>query len=113
MNTHIIIPIANIEEQAKNDEWEYTHNEIISRISNLTIDCPECKNIIHSDEQYQCGTCDGGSKIYVLDWLKQQGKQISLDGKDIEEKADLYANNQEDADIKSRSELLDKVSEKI
>lgn len=87
MNIHIIIPIANIEKQPKNDGWEYTHNEIISRLSNLTIDCPECETIIHSDEQYQCGTCGGGSKIYVLDWLRKQSKQISLDEKAIEEKA--------------------------
>ena len=58
------------------DGWVNTHNEIIDRISALTIDCPECENIIHDDEQYQCGTCNGGSKIFVLDWIKKQISDI-------------------------------------
>lgn len=47
-------------------------NEIIDRISSLTIDCPECEIIIYDDEQYQCGTCNGGSRIYVLDWIIEE-----------------------------------------
>ncbi len=40
----------------------YIHNEIIERISYLTIDCPECESIIGSDDQYTCttrGSCSG------------------------------------------------------
>lgn len=53
--------------------WDYTRNEIIDRISSLTIDCPECENM--DDEQYQCGTCGGGSRISVLDWMKNEIKK--------------------------------------
>lgn len=57
-------------EKKDNDGWNYVHNEIIDRISSLEISCPECENIIHSDEQYQCVTCGGGSSINVLSWVK-------------------------------------------
>lgn len=53
-----------------NSEWDYVKNEIIDRISSLTIDCPECETIIHDDEQYQCGTCNGGGKIWVKEWIE-------------------------------------------
>lgn len=56
---------------AKNNNLYDSHDEIIDRMSDLYVDCPECENIIHSDEQYQCGTCSGGSRIYVLDWVAQ------------------------------------------
>lgn len=91
MNTHIIIPITNLKE--KKDKYSYVHNEIIERIKSITIDCPECETIIHDDEQYQCGTCEGSSKIYVLNWIKNQGKSIYLEEKDIEKqvkKAEKY-----------------------
>jgi hypothetical protein len=52
--------------------WDYVHDTIIDRISNLYIDCPECENIIGDDEQYQCGTCDGGARINVMGWIKKQ-----------------------------------------
>ena len=65
-------------DKIKNDDgWNYVHNEIIDRISNLTIDCPECENIIHDDEQYQCTTCEGGSKIFVMTWIKEELKNIT------------------------------------
>lgn len=54
------------------DDWGYTRNEILERISSLYIDCPECESIIHSDEQYQCNTCGGGARINVLSWMKSQ-----------------------------------------
>lgn len=56
------------------DGWDYVRNEIIDRISNLTVDCPECESIIHSDEQYQCGTCGGGGVIFVMSWIKDELK---------------------------------------
>jgi len=65
-------------ETKDDDGWGYTRNEIIDRISSLTIDCPECENIIHDDEQYQCGTCDGGSRIFVLKWIKRQIENIKI-----------------------------------
>lgn len=60
----------------RNDEdgWHYTHNEIIERISELYINCPECESIIHSDSQYQCGTCGGGAKINVLRYITEDAK---------------------------------------
>lgn len=71
------VDFKTIFDKTKNDDrWGYTRNEIIDRISSLTIDCPECENIIHSDEQYQCGTCGGGSRIFVLDWVKNQIENI-------------------------------------
>jgi len=51
----------------------YVRNEILDRIKYLTIDCPECENIIHDDEQYSCGTCNGG-QIFAFEWVKQQIK---------------------------------------
>jgi ribosomal protein L37E len=54
------------------DGWHYVRNEIIDRISDLAIDCPECESIIYDDAQYQCGTCGGGAKINVLNWVKKQ-----------------------------------------
>lgn len=65
--------IENLFEKSDN-EWNSVRNEIIDRISSLTIDCPECETIIYSDEQYQCGTCNGGATIYVLDWIKEELK---------------------------------------
>jgi len=56
----------------KGGEWDYVHDEIIERISKLTISCPECENIILDDEQYQCTTCGGGSSINVLFWINNQ-----------------------------------------
>jgi len=54
--------------------YAYVKNEIIDRVSALYVDCPECETIIHDDEQYQCGTCGGGGRINVLDWVKNQIK---------------------------------------
>lgn len=55
-------------------------NEIIDRISDLSIECPECESIIGSDEQYQCGTCgcSGGcsGRINVLSWIKREIEYI-------------------------------------
>jgi hypothetical protein len=51
---------------------DYIKNEIINRISVLSIICPECETIICSDEQYHCVTCGGSGKIYVLPWIKSQ-----------------------------------------
>jgi DNA-directed RNA polymerase subunit M/transcription elongation factor TFIIS len=59
----------------QNTEHSYVHDEIVDRISGLYIDCPECENIIHSDEQYQCGTCGGGVRINVLNWVKEQAER--------------------------------------
>ncbi len=50
----------------------YIKDEIIDRISNLYIDCPDCESIILDDDQYQCTTCGGGSRINVLTWVKEQ-----------------------------------------
>jgi rRNA maturation endonuclease Nob1 len=61
--------LANLDDRPDLD-IDYIRNEIIDRIKHLTIDCPECENIIHSDDQYQCGTCGGGATIYVMDWVK-------------------------------------------
>lgn len=69
--------LKTIFEKSKNDDgWDYVRNEIIDRISNLTVDCPECENIIHSDEQYQCGTCSGGGRIFVLSWIESELEHI-------------------------------------
>lgn len=51
---------------------DYVHDTIIERIGSLEVDCPECENIIPSDEQYQCGTCGGGSMINVLSWIRSK-----------------------------------------
>lgn len=59
-------------------KWDYTRNEIIDRISQLTVNCPECENIIHDDPQYQCGTCGGGSEIRVLDWVNNRIKESEI-----------------------------------
>jgi len=56
------------------NSFSYVHDEIIDRINELTIDCPECETIIYDDPQYQCGTCDGGSRINVLTWIEKQIK---------------------------------------
>lgn len=68
--------MSHLFKKTDNDnDWNYTINEIIDRISNLYIDCPECENIIDSDDQYQCTTCGGGSRINVLDWITKEIKQ--------------------------------------
>jgi hypothetical protein len=63
-----------IEKRDNQNGWSYTHNEVIERISSLAIDCPECEDILHSDEQYQCNTCGGGGKINVLSYFKKNLK---------------------------------------
>ncbi len=64
-------------EKTKDDDgWNYVRNEIIDRISSLTIECPECESIKYSDEQYQCMTCGGGGEINVLSWVKKQIKNV-------------------------------------
>lgn len=48
-----------------------TEKEIVSRIEELEIDCPECE-YMYSDEQYTCTTCwcqGGGGRINVLSWI--------------------------------------------
>ncbi len=60
--------------QKTGDYLDYVHDELIDRIEGLRVDCPECENIIHDDPQYQCGTCDGGGQVWVLDWIKKQIK---------------------------------------
>lgn len=50
----------------------YIRIEILDRIGLLYIDCPECENIIGSDEQYQCCTCGGGGRINVLSWVNSE-----------------------------------------
>lgn len=49
----------------------YIEDEIINRLSVLYIDCPECEDIIHTDEQYQCCTCGGGGRINILNYIKK------------------------------------------
>lgn len=69
--------LKTIFDKTKNDDgWGYVHNEIIDRISDLTVECPECESIIHSDEQYQCVTCGGGGRIFVLSWVKSQLENV-------------------------------------
>lgn len=58
--------------EKKGGEWDYVHDEILDRISVLYVECPECENIIHDDEQYQCGTCGGGGRVHVLSWIKKR-----------------------------------------
>lgn len=55
----------------KGGEWDFINDEIINRLDGVFIDCPECESIIHSDEQYQCGTCNGGARINVLTWIRE------------------------------------------
>lgn len=64
--------LKTIFDKTKNDD---IRNEIIDRISELSIDCPECESIIYSDEQYQCLTC-GGGRIFVLSWVKSELENI-------------------------------------
>jgi uncharacterized C2H2 Zn-finger protein len=58
----------------KNDGWEFVHNEIVNRIGELYIDCPECESI--DDEQYACQTCGGYplGKLNVLTYLLKNNK---------------------------------------
>jgi len=65
----------NIFEKTEGEGWNYTHNEIINRISELYINCPECETVIHDDEQYQCCTCGGGSRINVRRWVEEKLKK--------------------------------------
>lgn len=63
--------------EKRGGEWDYTHDAIIDRIGDLTINCPECENI--DDEQYQCGTCGcggGQGTINVLQWVKEQAVNV-------------------------------------
>lgn len=67
--------------QKKNTEWSYVHDAIIDRVNELYVTCPECENIIHDDEQYQCGTCNGVGSVNVSQWIKDNyttKKEISL-----------------------------------
>ena len=69
--------LKTIFDKTKNDDgWGYVRNEIIDMISDLTVECPECESIIHSDEQYQCGTCGGGGRIFVLSWIKAELEHV-------------------------------------
>jgi len=54
------------------ERHDFVRNEIIERISDLSVSCPECENIIHDDDQYQCGTCGGSARIHVLNWIKER-----------------------------------------
>jgi len=45
--------------------------EILEIISKVEIDCPDCKLILFSDEQYQCTTCGSSGKIDVLKYLNE------------------------------------------
>lgn len=61
----------------EDQEW-HMDSEIIDRIKELTIECPECESM-WSDEQYQCGTCGGagaGNYINVYEWLKENPESI-------------------------------------
>lgn len=52
--------------------------EILDRISDLTVSCPECE-CMYSDDQYQCGTCwsqGGQGRINVLNYLKENKKLL-------------------------------------
>ncbi len=64
--------------EKRNNDWSWTHDEIVDRANELSFDCPECENIIHSDEQYQCTTCGGGSKIYIIQWLKDNDYLLNV-----------------------------------
>ncbi len=67
----------------------HTRNEIVDRISDLMVDCPECETIIHDDdEQYHCMTCEGARRINVLDWMASEVMALLPTEKD----ADEYAN---------------------
>lgn len=59
--------------------------EILSRIKNLTIDCPECEHM-WSDDQYCCTTCwsqGGQGKLNVYNYLKDNQNIFSKDQKTI------------------------------
>lgn len=53
-------------------------DEILERIGQLYIDCPECESYLDADEQYQCTICGSNGKINVLDYLKQKFEQIII-----------------------------------
>ena len=47
--------------------------EILDRIEDVTIDCPECEHV-YNDDQYSCATCwcqGGQGKIKVMDRVCQ------------------------------------------
>lgn len=65
--------IDSLFKKDESDKWAYVRNEIIDRISELEIDCPECENTRYDDDQYECGTCGTtSSKIRVMAWIKYQ-----------------------------------------
>ena len=50
------------------------HSEIITRISKLTVECPDCEDVY--DDQYTCTTCfsqGGNGNIDVLEYLENVG----------------------------------------
>lgn len=63
-----------LEPTKDDDGWNYVRNNIIDRVSELTVTCPECENILLDDDQYQCTTCGGQCKINVLNWVKDEFK---------------------------------------
>lgn len=53
--------------------------EILSLISDLEIDCPDCK-YVYDDNQYTCTTCwcEGGQgKINVLQYIKEHSSILN------------------------------------
>lgn len=56
-------------QKLKNKNME---EEILNRINQLVIDCPECEYIFHSDDQYQCNTCGSSGKINVIEYLNER-----------------------------------------
>jgi len=62
----------------QNQVWSGIHDEVVDRISDLTIDCPECESIIYDDPQYCCTTCNRtDGRINVLIWINEQLKNKS------------------------------------
>lgn len=51
---------------------EYINDEILDRIKELYIDCPECETIILGDEQYSCTLCEGSGRLSVYTLMKEQ-----------------------------------------
>ena len=55
-----------------NDLQTEIRERVLTALSRLTVDCPECESMY--DDQYQCGSCGAGSgngKISVMDYLKE------------------------------------------
>lgn len=61
--------------EKKNTDHSYIHDEIVDRIGDLRVNCPECENI--DDDQYACTTCWGGGRINVLEWINEQIKPLT------------------------------------